>query len=119
MIGITAGAAGFRSGAGRSRSSFDVMISNRPFLSLRARRLDKAAKILSIHIVTSTFRAGLAVYGIYIAIGLALNRYFPFRDMDQWFRIFLWGTLLRAGALAILLAAVRREGEPLVGWAGM
>ena len=53
----------------------------------------------------SRFAAGGIVYVVYLAIGLALNRLFPFRDMDQWFRIFLYGTALRLAALAFLLYA--------------
>lgn len=69
--------------------------------------------------MTSTFRAGLAVYGAYVLLGVALNRFFPFRDMDQWYRIFLWGTLLRMAALTVLLAAARRDDAMLFGFEGM
>ena len=60
----------------------------------------------------SSHRAGWVVYGTYLLIGLALNRFFPFRDMDQWFRLFLWGTLLRLTALSILVISERSSPDP-------
>ncbi|HAH08130.1 MAG TPA: hypothetical protein DCM05_16665 [Elusimicrobia bacterium] len=38
-----------------------------------------------------------------MALGLALNIFLPLRSMEQWFRIFLWGTFLRAAAFGFLL----------------
>jgi len=63
--------------------------------------------------VNSLHRAGWAVFVSYLFIGLALNRFFPFRDMDQWFRIFLSGTLLRLTALSILLWSERSCDRPV------
>lgn len=48
-------------------------------------------------------RAAWSVLGAYMAFGLALNVFLPLRSMDQWFRLFLWGTVLRAAAFGFLL----------------
>jgi membrane protease YdiL (CAAX protease family) len=48
-----------------------------------------------------------------MALGLALNIFLPLRSMDQWFRIFLWGTTLRAAAFGFLLWSGRRCGSPI------
>ncbi|MBI5244759.1 MAG: CPBP family intramembrane metalloprotease [Elusimicrobia bacterium] len=67
-----------------------------------------------------SFRVALGVLAAYMLLGLGLNLLVPLSSVDQWLRIFLWGTPLRAGVFFLLLWADRRfGGRTPLGFAGM
>jgi len=58
-----------------------------------------------------SFRFALGLLAFFVVLGVSYNFLLPLRDMGHWFRIFMWGTLLRLSAFGLLVWVDLRSGR--------
>ena len=58
------------------------------------------------------YRFAWVLLAVSLSLGISFNFLLPLRNMDQWFRFFVFGAPIRIGAFALLYSVDRRSNSP-------